>query len=46
MLLNVLSFKLVTCANEVSAQISEGTVAFAIFPPDIMQEPTQESLAK
>lgn len=48
-LLSVLSFKLVACAKEVSAQTSETspwTVAFAIFPPDVVQDSMQDSLGK
>lgn len=48
-LFSALSFKLVACAKEVSAQISETsprTVTFAIFPPDVMQDPMQDSLPK
>lgn len=45
-LFSMLSFKPVACANKVSAQISETspwTVAFAIFPPDILQDLMQDS---
>lgn len=44
-----LSYKLVTCANKVSAQISEKspwTAAFATFPPYVMQDPMQDFVAK